>query len=64
VATKGRTLGKLITGTAAVKDDGTALTFKDVLLRSVCRLIPFEPISILFGGFWHDTLAHTMVIKK
>jgi uncharacterized RDD family membrane protein YckC len=64
VATKGRSLGKLITGTVAVKDDGTTLTFKDALLRSLCRLIPFEPFSAFGGRPWHDTITHTMVIKK
>jgi uncharacterized RDD family membrane protein YckC len=63
-ATKGRTIGKLITGTVAVKDDGTALTFKEALLRSLCRMIPFEPFSAFGGRPWHDTITHTMVIKK
>lgn len=63
-ATKGRTLGKLITGTVAVKDDGSAITFKDALLRTLCRLIPFEPFSAFGGRPWHDSITHTMVIKK
>ena len=63
-ATKGRTLGKFITGTVAVKDDGSAITFKDALLRTLCRLIPFEPFSTFGGKPWHDTITHTMVIKK
>jgi uncharacterized RDD family membrane protein YckC len=63
-ASKGRTLGKLITGTVAVKDDGGNLTFKDALVRSVCRLIPFEPFSAFGGRPWHDTISNTMVIKK
>jgi uncharacterized RDD family membrane protein YckC len=63
-ASKGRTIGKLITGTVAVKDDGTALTFKEALLRSLCRMIPFEPFSAFGGRPWHDTITHTMVIKK
>jgi len=63
-ASKGKTLGKLITGTVAVRDDGNALTFKDALLRSLCRMIPFEPFSAFGGRPWHDTITHTMVIKK
>ena len=60
---KGYTLGKLITGTRAIRDDGNELTFKDALLRSLCRLVPFEWISG-FGYPWHDTWTKTMVIKS
>lgn len=59
----GYTLGKLITGTRAIRDDGTAMTFKDVLIRTLCRLVPFE----VFSGFkiraWHDEWSRTMVVK-
>src|SRR5690606_10243233 len=37
-ATKGRSLGKLITGTVAIREDGTAITWKDALMRSLCRI--------------------------
>jgi uncharacterized RDD family membrane protein YckC len=60
---KGYTLGKLITGTRAIRDDGNELTFKDALLRSLCRLVPFEWLSG-FGYPWHDTWTKTMVIKS
>ena len=59
---KGYTLGKLITGTKAIRNDGGELTFKDALLRSLCRLVPFEVFSG-FGYPWHDTWTKTMVIK-
>lgn len=58
----GRTLGKLATGTKAVRLDGSPLTFKDALLRSLCRIVPFEPLSG-FGIPWHDTWTNTTVIK-
>jgi uncharacterized RDD family membrane protein YckC len=63
-ASQGRTLGKLITGTVVVKDDGSPITFKDALLRTLCRFIPFEPFSAFGGRPWHDTITRTMVIKK
>ena len=63
-ATKGRTLGKLITKTVAVKIDGTPITFKEAFLRSLCRVIPLEPFSAFGGRPWHDTITKTMVIKK
>ena len=59
----GKTIGKLITGTRAIREDGGELTFKDALLRSLCRLIPLEVFSG-FGVPWHDSITHTMVVKK
>jgi uncharacterized RDD family membrane protein YckC len=60
---KGYTLGKLITGTKAIRQDGQELTFKDALLRSLSRCVPFE----VFSGFstltWHDSWTDTMVVK-
>jgi len=47
-AFSGRTLGKLITGTKAVNEDGTKLTFGKALGRTLCRFIPLEPFSF-FG---------------
>jgi len=63
-ATKGRTLGKFVTGTVAVKQDGSAITWKDAFLRSLCRLVPFEPFSALGRMPWHDKWTKTIVIKK
>jgi uncharacterized RDD family membrane protein YckC len=61
---RGYTLGKLITGTRAIRTDGTELTFRDAVLRSLSRLVPFEALSIWFGdGLWHDRWTKTMVIK-
>ncbi len=59
---KGYTLGKLITGTRAIRVDGQELTFKDAILRSLVRMVPFEHFSG-FGEPWHDTWTKTMVIK-
>lgn len=62
-AFKGYTLGKLITGTRAIRNDGGELTFKDAFMRSLSRLVPFEPFSALGGYPWHDSWTNTMVIK-
>ena len=59
---RGQTLGKLITKTRAIRADGEELTFKDALLRSLSRLVPFEVFSG-FGDPWHDTWTKTMVVK-
>ena len=60
---KGQTLGKLITGTKALRTDGEELTFRDALLRSLCRLVPLEVFSG-FGVPWHDSWTNTIVVKK
>jgi uncharacterized RDD family membrane protein YckC len=60
---KGYTLGKLITGTRAVNTDGSELSFKSSLLRSLSRLVPFEVLSGFGGHPWHDSWTNTMVIK-
>jgi uncharacterized RDD family membrane protein YckC len=59
----GYTLGKLITGTRAIRADGKPLTFKDSLLRSLSRIVPFEAFSG-FGVPWHDAWTNTRVIKS
>lgn len=61
---KGRTLGKMATGTVAVREDGSNLTFKDAFLRTLCRFIPFEVFSAFGYRPWHDSLTRTLVIKK
>lgn len=63
-AFRGHTLGKVITGTRAIREDGEELTFKDALLRSLCRLVPFEAFSAWGGnGLWHDAWTKTKVIQ-
>jgi uncharacterized RDD family membrane protein YckC len=59
----GRTLGKLITGSKAVREDGTSLTWKDACLRSLSRMVPFEPFSALGGAPWHDRWTKTTVVR-
>jgi len=65
----GRTLGKLITGTKAVNEDGTAITPAKALFRGIVRAVPFNPLSAL-GGYgcrpWHDrwTKTEVIILKK
>jgi len=63
-ATKGRTIGKFITGTQAVREDGSNISWKDAFIRSLCRLVPFEPFSTFGVLPWHDSWSKTIVIKK
>jgi uncharacterized RDD family membrane protein YckC len=63
-AFKGYTLGKLLTGTRAIRIDGTELTFKDALLRTLSRIVPFEVFSAFGRKPWHDSWTNTRVIKS
>lgn len=65
-ALTGITLGKLVTGTIVVNEQGQRPTTGQVVGRSFSRIIPFEPFSFLFmtPGGWHDTLSKTHVVKK
>jgi uncharacterized RDD family membrane protein YckC len=63
----GRTIGKLITGTKVVSAMGERPTFGQIVGRTFCRMIPFEPFSFLFGGNcpvgWHDSISDTRVVR-
>jgi len=61
---KGRTIGKLITGTYAVTMDGKPVTWKTAFYRSLCRIVPFEVFSGFGSAPWHDSWTGTAVVKK
>src|SRR5579862_2774182 len=63
---KGKSLGKLISGTRAVREDGTLLTVKDAMLRGLSRMVPFEAFSALGSPSypWHDKWSKTYVIDE
>ncbi|SDR68717.1 Uncharacterized membrane protein YckC, RDD family [Formosa sp. Hel1_31_208] len=60
----GRSIGKYITNTKVVCYDGSKPKFKDILVRSLCRIIPFEQFSFLGedGKGWHDSISKTYVV--
>ncbi|TAJ24090.1 MAG: RDD family protein [Planctomycetota bacterium] len=60
----GRTLGKVVTGTRVVRADGGPPTFRQVVRRSLVRLIPFETFTILGKKqeCVHDLLSGTLVV--
>lgn len=61
--TTGRTPAKYITQTKVVDENGNAPTLGKILLRSVCRFIPFEPLSFLgTQPGWHDRFSKTSVV--
>ncbi len=61
--TKGRTIGKMVTKTRAVRLDGTPINFNDALKRSLVRIIPIEAFSAFGGNPWHDRWTNTKVIR-
>lgn len=60
---KGRSLGKLITGTKVVKTDGSVLTADDLLKRNFSRAVPFDQLSFLGNSGWHDNWSNTRVVR-
>lgn len=61
----GRSFGKWITATRVVKENGDEkLGAKDFIVRSLVRIIPFEPLSFLFSRYgWHDSISGTRVVN-
>jgi uncharacterized RDD family membrane protein YckC len=61
----GRTLGKFITRTKVIMENGDKPDFKTIFIRSLCRFIPFEPFSFLGSENtgWHDRFSKTLVVN-
>ncbi len=64
IATKGRSIGKLITGTKVVNEDGTDIDAATAFKRGFSRVVPFEIFSALGSPCypWHDKWTNTYVI--
>jgi len=64
----GRTVGNLLTGTQVVKNDGSKLTLKDVLHRSMYRLVGRSALSSFAADDdfipKRDRVTNTSVVKK
>jgi uncharacterized RDD family membrane protein YckC len=61
--TKGRSLGKLITGTKAIRWDNQPFSWGDAVGRGFSRMVPFEAFSALWGSPWHDKWTNTRVVR-
>jgi uncharacterized RDD family membrane protein YckC len=59
-----KTIGKFLTKTKVVMNDGRKPELNDIFYRTASRLIPFDQISYLFtkNGF-HDRFSNTTVVK-
>jgi uncharacterized RDD family membrane protein YckC len=60
----GRTLAKFITKTKVVTENGEKPNFKTILMRILCRFVPFEAFSFLGEGTgWHGKWSKTIVVN-
>lgn len=57
-----RTPGKFMLGTMVVSESGDKPGLGQVIGRTLCRFIPFEPFSFLGERGWHDRIPKTHVI--
>ncbi|MDP1860150.1 MAG: RDD family protein [Gemmatimonadaceae bacterium] len=60
----GLTIGKLLVNSRVVRADGGALGWVGAALRTVSRLVPFEPLSLRKGTLWHDRWTGTRVVSR
>ncbi|EJL73911.1 RDD family protein [Chryseobacterium populi] len=61
---KGRSIGKLITGTKVIMIDGTTPSLPDYFIRNIIRgIILIDQLSFLGETGFHDSWSNTRVIK-
>lgn len=56
-----QTFGKIATNSCVVSN-GIPLTTGRIFIRTLCRYIPFDAFSFLWGGNWHDSVSSTAVV--
>ena len=63
---RGKSVGKLITGTKAVNEDGSDISFSTAFARGFSRAVPFNAFSALGHPCypWHDKWTRTFVIDE
>ena len=63
---KGRTIGKLITGTRAITTNFEYLSAGDVAKRTLTRIVPFDAFSFIgrYANGWHDKWTDTIVVSN
>ena len=59
------TVGKFMTGTIVVTENGSKPSINQIIGRTFTRLIPLDPISFMNpeGRGWHDSFSGTYVVK-
>ena len=61
-----RTPGKYLTKTLVIDEYGNKPELKAIILRSIIRLVPFEPFSCFdnYSRGWHDEWSKTWVVTE
>ena len=62
----GKSPAKFLTGTTVVSVDGSKPNFGSIVLRSLCRLVPFDQLSILIGKndyCWHNSWSQIEAVR-
>lgn len=61
-----QSIGKFITKTIIVDENGECPTHQVILIRSLCRLLPLYELSFLLNPSrgWHDMISKTYVVDK
>ena len=59
-----KTLGKIVTRSKVVTDNGEKVIFRRIILRTICRFVPIDWLSYIFSrNGIHDRLSKTKVIR-
>ena len=59
----GRTPGKFVFGTKVTDMKGGKPGLGTTFVRTLCRFIPFEPLSFFGKEGWHDSMSKTRVVR-
>lgn len=59
----GKTIGKKLLRMSVTNDIGESSSMSKIGLRTLCRFIPFDILSFLWGGNWHDNISGTYVVS-
>lgn len=61
-----RSIAKYFTKTLVVMRDGSKPSNKTIIIRTLCRFIPFEAFTYLGENArgWHDYFSETYVVRK
>lgn len=60
----GKSPAKFLTESRLVSSKAEKPSASSVLIRTICRNIPFNPFSFLWYTGWHDSLSQTYVVKE
>jgi uncharacterized RDD family membrane protein YckC len=58
------TIDKMICGSIVIDEYGERPKFKQIIYRTLSRIVPFEAFSCLGDRPWHDSWTDTYVLPK